>query len=301
MASLDEQIDAFLRALDLERGLSPNTVKAYAADLQGFANFAEEQGVTDADELDLELFRDWLWRASEIGAAPATIARRAASARSFTAWLQRRGYGPDAARRLKSPKTGRSLPRVVTNDGMHGILDHLHALAAGSDPKALRDLAIIELLYASGIRVSECCSLDLGDLDFERRTLRVMGKGSKERVAPFGAPAAEALRDWIQRGRPALAKPRSGDALFLGVRGGRVDPRSIYELTRRELEAVPGSGPSGPHALRHTAATHLLDGGADLRSVQELLGHASLGTTQIYTHVSADRLKAAYQQAHPRA
>lgn len=301
MAKLDEQIDAFLRAQQLERGLSPNTLKAYANDLEGFANFAEEQGITDPRELDLELFRDWLWRANESGAAPSTIARRAASARSFTAWLAREDAGPDAARRLKSPKTGRTLPRVVSQEGMHGIFDHLHALAAGGDPRALRDLAIVELIYASGIRVSECCSLDLGDLDFERRTVRVMGKGSKERIAPFGGPAAEALRDWIQRGRPELAKPRSGDALFLGVRGGRVDPRSIYELTRRELEAVPGSGPSGPHALRHTAATHLLDGGADLRGVQELLGHASLGTTQIYTHVSSDRLKTAYLQAHPRA
>lgn len=301
MTTLDEDLDAFLRALEVERGLSPHTVKAYGADLRSLIDDAEAQGIREASELDLELCRDWLWRASESGAAPTTIARRAASARGFTAWLERTGRGPDAARRLRSPKTGRTLPRVVSQQGMDGIFDHLRALAETGDAVALRNLAIVELLYAAGIRVSECCSLDLASLDFERRTARVLGKGSKERIAPFGGPAAAALRDWIQRGRPQLAGPKSGDALFLGARGGRIDPRAVHELARRELSATPGSGPSGPHALRHTAATHLLDGGADLRAVQELLGHSSLGTTQIYTHVSAERLAAAYRQAHPRA
>lgn len=301
MSELDEARAAFLRALEVERGLAANTIRAYSVDLRELAEFAAEQRVTALADLDLELFRDLLWRLSESGAAAATIARRAASARAFTAWLERTGRGPDAARRLRSPKTGRTLPRVVSEQGMHGIFDHLRALADGGDPVALRNLAIVELLYAAGIRVSECCALDLADLDFERRTVRVLGKGSKERVAPFGGPAAEALRDWIQRGRPELARERSADALFLGARGGRIDQRAVYELSRRELSATPGTGPSGPHALRHTAATHLLDGGADLRAVQELLGHASLGTTQIYTHVSAERLAAAYRQAHPRA
>lgn len=301
MTTLDEDLDAFLRALEVELGLSPHTVKAYGADLRSLIDDAEAQGIREASDLDLELCRDWLWRASESGAAPTTIARRAASARGFTAWLERTGRGPDAARRLRSPKTGRTLPRVVSQQGMDGIFDHLRALAETGDAVALRNLAIVELLYAAGIRVSECCSLDLASLDFERRTARVLGKGSKERIAPFGGPAAAALRDWIQRGRPQLAGPKSGDALFLGARGGRIDPRAVYELARRELSATPGSGPSGPHALRHTAATHLLDGGADLRAVQELLGHSSLGTTQIYTHVSAERLAAAYRQAHPRA
>ena len=174
------------------------------------------------------------------------------------------------------------------------------ARAATEDPNAIRDLAVIELLYASGFRVSELVGLDLADVDHERLTVRVLGKGSKERVVPFGVPAHRALRAWLERGRPALLQ-HSTDAVFLAARGGRLATRAVYELVAGLLSTVSGSGPSGPHTLRHTAATHLLDGGADLRAVQELLGHASLGTTQIYTHVSAERLRESYRNAHPRA
>jgi len=182
---------------------------------------------------------------------------------------------------------------------MDGILDGLTARAVSGDPVSTRDLAIIELLYASALRVSELVGLDVNDIDAGRLTARVTGKGSKERVVPFGVPAQRALGAYLEH-RPAFAV-RPTAALFLGVRGGRVGTRAVYELVAGLLAGLPGSGPSGPHALRHTAATHLLDGGADLRSVQEMLGHASLGTTQLYTHVSAERLKESYRLAHPRA
>lgn len=301
VTDLDHAIDAYLASLEAERGLSPQTVRSYGADLRAFSTFANDSGIDAPSLLDLELFRDWLWRTSESGATASTIARRAATARGFTRWLAHTGRGPDAARRLASPKTGRTLPRVVGRTGMDEMLERHRSLAETGDPVALRNRAVLELIYATGIRVSECCGLNVRDIDFERRTIRVMGKGSKERVVPFGAPAADALNAWLERGRPALVGERSGDACFLGARGGPLQPRIVYGLVRDELEAVPGSGPAGPHALRHSAATHLLDGGADLRAVQEILGHSSLGTTQIYTHVSAERLAAAYRQAHPRA
>lgn len=301
MADVRGEIDAYLRALDRERAASPHTVRSYHTDLVDFAAFAEERGVVDVDALDLELFRDWLWTLSGKGLAASSIARRASTARGFTAWLARTERGADSARRLKSPKASRSLPRVVAADGMRDMLDGLAERASSGDPLAVRDLALIELLYGGGIRVSECCAIDLADVDLERRTVRVMGKGSKERTVPFGRPAADALADYLHRGRTALATEKSGDALFLGARGGRINARSVYELSRRMLAETPGGGPAGPHAFRHAAATHLLDGGADLRSVQELLGHANLGTTQMYTHVSAERLRDAYRLAHPRA
>lgn len=160
---------------------------------------------------------------------------------------------------------------------------------------------MLELLYATGIRVGELCGLDVDDLDHERRVVRVLGKGRKERTVPYGAPAARALDAWLHRGRAALARSGSGPALFLGARGGRLDQRAVRSLVHARLADVPGAPDLGPHGLRHTAATHLLEGGADLRSVQELLGHASLATTQIYTHVTTDRLRQAFKQAHPRA
>jgi integrase/recombinase XerC len=207
----------------------------------------------------------------------------------------------DAAARLRAPKPDKTLPRVISRAQMDGILSSLADRAQEGDPQALRDVAVVELLYASGVRVSELVGLDVDDVDLERLTVRVLGKGAKERVVPFGVPALAAVRAYLLRGRPALATPRSGPALLLGARGGRLGPRAVYELVAGLLADVPGGGPAGPHALRHTAATHLLDGGADLRAVQELLGHASLGTTQIYTHVSAERLKESYRIAHPRA
>ncbi|MBO0788853.1 MAG: tyrosine-type recombinase/integrase, partial [Actinobacteria bacterium] len=173
--------------------------------------------------------------------------------------------------------------------------------AGAAEAVALRDTAIMELLYASGIRVSELCALDTGDLDTSRNTVRVLGKGSRERIVPVGIPAVRAVAAWCATGRPRLAGPRSGQAMFVGARGGRLDPRTARRVVHARLAAVPGAPDTGPHGIRHAAATHLLEGGADLRSVQEILGHASVASTQIYTHVTTERLQAAYRQAHPRA
>jgi integrase/recombinase XerC len=302
------------RYLRLERGYSPHTLRSYASDLADLEAFASTRGVTDVAALDLELYRDWLWSASQRGLAKSTLARRSATVKTFSAWLRHSGHiETDAAARLRAPKPDRTLPRVLSGESMSGVLGSLAGSASEGDPLAIRDLALVELLYASALRVSEIVGIDLDDLDLDRRTVRVVGKGSKERVVPFGRPAHTALADYLMRSRPALraravvpppaasppAPPQT--ALFLGSRGARVGTRAVYSLVSRLLAETPGGGPSGPHALRHTAATHLLDGGADLRAVQEMLGHASLGTTQIYTHVTVERLRASYRAAHPRA
>jgi integrase/recombinase XerC len=299
---LERDIDAFGVALRLVRGSSEHTVRSYASDLRDLAAHAAGQGVTAAADLDLELLRDWMWRGSQARLAPATLARRSAAVRGFGAWLAREGrVDADPAARLKAPRAGTHLPRVLAREQMAALLEGLAARAGEDDPSALRDLAAVELLYASALRVSELTGLDVHDVDASRLTARVVGKGDRERVVPFGVPAAEALDAYVTRGRPRLVTARSGGALLLGARGGRLGSRAVYGLVASLLEGIPGSGPQGPHALRHTAATHLLDGGADLRTVQEMLGHASLGTTQIYTHVSVDRLRRSYEGAHPRA
>lgn len=300
--NLKRSVDDFVSYLSADRGFSVHTVRSYRSDLSQLADFAETRGATDAGDLDLELLRDWLWRASQDGLAKSTIARRAAAARSLSQWLTQTGsIATDAAARLKAPKSDHHLPRVLTREQMTSILARVDGRASTGDPVAVRDLAMIELLYASALRVSELTGLSIGDLDLGRLTVRVLGKGSKERVVPFGIPAKSAIVAWLHV-RHALADDVGGAApLFVGAMGKRLASRTVYELVSRLLEAVPGSGPSGPHTLRHTAATHLLDGGADLRAVQEMLGHASLGTTQLYTHVSAERLKESYRIAHPRA
>jgi integrase/recombinase XerC len=288
------RVEAFARHLGGERGFSEHTVRSYRSDLLGLAQFAEARGAT---ELDLELLRDWLWTASEQGLAKSTLARRSAAARAFGAWLARTGQiTADPAARLKSPKPDQHLPRVLSRGQMDGIFASLETLAATGDLMAIRNLAIIELLYGAALRVSEVVGLDLTAIDLNRQTVLVTGKGSKQRVVPFGVPARKAVQAWLDA-RPATPST----ALFLNTRGARVNSRSVYDVVASILVELPGSGPAGPHALRHTAATHLLDGGADLRAVQELLGHASLGTTQIYTHVSTERLKQSYALAHPRA
>lgn len=302
---IDAAIDAYVRELAIDRGLSQHTVRAYGGDLADLAVFAEQAGVTDAEAIDLEMLRDWQWRASE-KLAKSSMARRTAAVRGFTAWLARTGAAPaDAGLRLRAPKGEKHLPRVLTRSQLEVLFAQLEGRAAGDDPVAIRDLAIVELLYASAIRVSELTGLELGDLDRSRLTVRVLGKGGKERVVPFGVPAARALDRYLDRGRPALLRDGIDtlflDALFLGARGRPLTARTVYQLVASLLVDLPGSGPAGPHTFRHTAATHLLDGGADLRAVQELLGHASLATTQVYTHVSTERLKAAYATAHPRA
>jgi len=327
---LDRMLDDFTLYLSAERGFSGHTVRSYRSDLADLLRFAEEAGATSTRDIDLELLRGWLWRASTAGLAKATLARRSATARALTSWLARTGETPtDAAARLRAPRPDKHLPRVLTRDQMDAILAGLGARAATGDALALRDLAMVELLYASALRVSELTGLDVRDVDLGRLTARVIGKGSKERIVPFGVPAGTALAGWLEARnsvaalaltsngastgaeattgatkpatvKPATVKPAT-TALFLGSRGGRIGTRAVYRLVADLLDGVPGGGPAGPHALRHTAATHLLDGGADLRAVQEMLGHASLGTTQIYTHVSTQRLRESYALAHPRA
>ncbi|MFK4804841.1 tyrosine recombinase XerC [Microbacterium sp. ZW CA_36] len=294
--------ESYLRHLAEVRRLSPATVRAYRSDLAGLAVAC---GDVDLAVVDLENLRDWLWQAVQRGDSRATIARRTAAVRGFFAWATETGaVASDPSLRLVAPKRGRTLPKVATADALAGVLERLESAAAEGDPLALRDHAMLELLYGAAVRVSELCGLDAGDLDPERRTARVWGKGSKERVVPFGLPALRAVDAYLVRGRPALVARRvdapATAALFLGARGGRIGPRAVYDLVSRELGPELGAQ-VGPHALRHSAATHLLDGGADLRAVQEMLGHASLGTTQIYTHVSSERLAASYRLAHPRA
>jgi integrase/recombinase XerC len=306
---LQQAVDEFIVYLAAERAYSPHTVKAYRTDASALLDYADDVGLTTVESLNLEFLRDWLWRGSLHGLSKMTLARRSATARSFTSWLKRMGLTPtDPGIRLKSPKTDSRLPRVVTESQMSAMFDSLQ-LRASKDgaSQGVRDLAIVEVLYATGIRVSELVGLDVSDVDLNRRTMRVLGKGLKERVVPFGAPAATALHAYlvsearISSGSKALAASPLSGALFLGARGARLTTRAVYRVVADLLRALEGSGPAGPHVLRHTAATHLLDGGADLRIVQELLGHASMGTTQIYTHVSVERLRSSYIQAHPRA
>ena len=302
---IGEAAAAYAAHLSDVRRLSPATVRAYRADL---ADLARATGDPPLAQIDLEHLREWLWEATKRGEARSTIARRTASARGFFAWADEHGIiDGDPGLRLVAPKRGRTLPTVATADALADVLDRLGSVAALGDPVALRDHALVELLYGAAVRVSELCGLDLDDIDHQRRTARVLGKGSKERVVPFGGPAGRALDAYLARGRPALLARRDDSApgaaaraVFLGARGARLGSRAVYDVVSRTLGAAAG-GAVGPHALRHSAATHLLDGGADLRAVQEILGHASLGTTQIYTHVSSERLTASYRLAHPRA
>lgn len=291
------------RHLTAERDLAAHTVRAYLTDIADLLTHATRLGCEVLDDIDLRALRSWLASQQARGRSRTTLARRATAARVFTAWAFRSGrMAADTGSLLASPKAHRTLPAALSQGQMRQLLDVLATHASEDDPVALRDVAIIELLYATGIRVGELTAIDIDDIDGERRVVRVFGKGRKERTVPFGQPAERALEYWQRRGRPSLCVPgHSGAALFLGRRGGRIDQRAVRSLVHARLDEVPGAPDLGPHGLRHTAATHLLEGGADLRSVQELLGHASLATTQIYTHVTADRLRRAYQQAHPRA
>jgi integrase/recombinase XerC len=297
-----DAVDRFGTHLAVELGRSPHTVRAYIGDVTRLLDYAREQGATSLQDLDLTDLRGWLAQESEQGHARSTLARRAAAARVFTAWATRRGLlGSDPGDRLATPRTSRSLPGVLKQAEAAALLEVAAVAADDGDPVHLRDRLLLELLYATGIRVGELVGLDVDDLDDSRRTVRVLGKGAKERVVPYGPPAQRALDAWLDTGRPQLVTEGSGPALLLGARGGRLDPRTAREVVHRMLRHVPGAPDLGPHGLRHSAATHLLEGGADLRSVQEILGHATLATTQIYTHVSVERLRATYEQAHPRA
>ncbi|MFG1698816.1 tyrosine recombinase XerC [Nonomuraea sp. NPDC049309] len=290
----DEVVAEFGRYLRLERDLSPHTVRAYLGDVNSLLDHLGGR----LEALDIGTLREWLAEQHAAGKARATLARRTACARTFTAYCHRRGWlENDPGLLLGSAKAGRELPAVLDQRQAEAVLN----VASAGDPKELRDQAMLELLYATGVRVSELCALDVDDVDRERNVIKVLGKGRKERVVPFGAPALRALDRWCIHGRPRWVRAGSGPALFLGVRGGRIDAGTVRRVVHARLAQVEGAPDMGPHGLRHSAATHLLEGGADLRSVQELLGHASLNSTQIYTHVSIERLRAAYRQAHPRA
>ncbi|WP_309081867.1 tyrosine recombinase XerC [Zhihengliuella sp.] len=328
----DEPLARFERYARLEQGRSDHTVRAYRSDASSLLTYATAQGARCLADVDLAILRGWMAELHAAGAAPASLARRAAAVRTFFGWAKRDGLiEADPSTRLLAPRKGRRLPAVLRQGQIERLLAAPGALEAearaedtggraeqrtgapaGGDPVtdalALRDAAVLELLYATGIRVSELTGLDIDDVDLGRRTLRVVGKGDKERTVPFGAPAADAVHRWTSGGRPALAadaaahgRTAHGSALLLGRRGGRLDPRQARQVVADRLRGLGDTSATGPHALRHTAATHLLDGGADLRAVQELLGHSSLATTQLYTHVSVDRLRANYQRAHPRA
>jgi integrase/recombinase XerC len=296
-------LDAYAEHLRLERGRSEHTIRAYVTDAGSLLTHLISQS-PDANlhDIDLRLMRSWLAKQSNAGAARTTMARRTSSARTFTAWLLRTERIPtDPGTRLASAKAHRTLPQVLRQKQAADAMDAAESGAAQHDPLALRDRLVVELLYSTGIRVGELCGLDLDDVDRHRQLVRVIGKGNKERSVPFGRPAAEAVELWVRHGRPELANKESGKALLLGRRGKRLDQRQARTVVHETMSAIPGAPDIGPHGLRHSAATHLLEGGADLRVVQELLGHASMATTQLYTHVSVARLRAVHDQAHPRA
>jgi integrase/recombinase XerC len=301
--SFDEIRDTYSHYLVNEKALSTHTVRAYLGDLDSFVEHLANNGVTEIEEINLQLVRSWLATQQVRGGARTTLSRRAVSIRLFTKWAAKRRYlATDVGATLATPKPHRTLPGVLTQSDAATAMDSMATRAAEFDtPTSIRDVAIVELLYATGARVSEVCGLDLEDLDFHRNTIRVLGKGNKERMIPMGAPAVKALNTYINDARPQLANDKSARALFLGARGKRIDQRAVRTIVYEALSALEGVERMGPHALRHSAATHLLEGGADLRTVQEILGHSSLATTQIYTHVSTDRLRQAFKQAHPRA
>lgn len=295
---LEPLLEEFDEYLALQRGRSAHTRRAYLGDLRSLFDFTGG----GLDTLTLPRLRSWLAAQAGAGAARTTLARRTSAIKTFTAWALHRGLlGSDPAARLQTPKAHRTLPSVLRKEQALDAMDALNSGAQQGDPIALRDRLIVEMLYATGIRVSELCGLDIDDVDRSRRVLRVLGKGNKERTVPFGEPAERALAAWLDSGRPAVAKPTSGAALLLGSRGARLDQRQARTVVHQTMSAVDGAPDIGPHGLRHSAATHLLEGGADLRVVQELLGHSTLATTQLYTHVTVARLRAVHDQAHPRA
>jgi integrase/recombinase XerC len=306
LPQIEPILEEFDEHLALERLRSAHTRRAYLGDLRSLFDFLDARGSDGAQTLDavltLPALRSWLASQAGSGAARTTLARRTSAVKTFTAWALRRGLlATDPATRLQVPKARRTLPAVLRQDQAIDAMAAANSGAEQGDPLALRDRLIVEMLYATGIRVSELCGLDVDDVDSSRRLLRVLGKGNKQRTVPFGVPAGDALHAWLDGGRPELATADSGPALLLGARGRRLDQRQARTVVHQTMAAVDGAPDIGPHGLRHSAATHLLEGGADLRVVQELLGHSTLATTQLYTHVSVARLRAVHDQAHPRA
>ncbi|MFT4796431.1 MAG: integrase/recombinase XerC [Aquiluna sp.] len=296
MQNLNQDLAQFLEQLKA-RGVSANTQKAYSSDINDLLVFLSDT----KQSLDLEALRSWLYRISEAGGSKATLARKTSAIKNFTAWRADSGLADqDPALRLRSPKLDRPLPKVASELSLSAVFDRMASQATQDNPVGLMNHCAVELLYATGMRVSELAGLDLSDIDHERQLLRVTGKGNKQRMLPYGLRAKDSIERWIRFGRPAVEAPTSPESLLLSSRGRRVGVRQLYDVVASQLETT-NLGSAGPHTLRHSAATHLLDHGADLRAVQEILGHASLATTQIYTHVSVERLRSSFEQAHPRA
>ena len=295
--------DSYADHLRNDRNLSENSIRAYLADLESLITHINLLGIENFSDLNINHLRSWLANLSTRGAARASITRRVVSIRAFTYWGAKNGWlERDIGRDLLAPKPERALPEILDIASAEEVISAVQTRVAESpSPIGYRDLAIIEVLYGSAIRVSELVGLDLSDIDYERSTIRVIGKGNRERVVPVGAPAIRSMDQYLKLGRIYLASDTAGDALFIGSRGKRIDQRIVREVVYQATSSSSKNLRLGPHALRHSAATHLLEGGADLRTVQELLGHSSLSTTQIYTHVTEERIKTAYEQAHPRA
>ncbi len=281
---------AYLRRLEHERGLSPHTISAYRTDLAQFAAFARDRSVRTMHDIDRAFFRRFLAHLSEQGYASRSVSRKAASVRAFLSDAARRGtIAANPAQAVRGPKRPHTLPRGLSRGALLAALD----LLDGDEPVLVRDRALLELLYGSGLRVAEAAALTVDDIGHDRY-VKVRGKGSKERVVPVGPVARSCLDRYVTEARPSLVGPHAGDALWVGVRGGALGERGIRRVVRGRLGTFP-------HALRHSFATHLLEGGADLRTVQELLGHIDMGTTQTYTAVSRTHLRSAYDRSHPRA
>ncbi len=300
--SVGDQWGEYLR---LSRRMSEHTIDAYLGDLRALLDYVGLRWDAPAGQFGQALtqrsIRSWLADTLASGGARSTIARHTAAIRNFTAWAVREEIlASDPAAALTSPRADQRLPTPLDESEARTLINLTRAEAVDGTPAQMRAWAILELTYACGLRVSEVCALDVSSLNREALTVRVLGKGNKERVVPYGPPAREALDHWLVRGRPQLVAQSSGEALFLGDRGGRIDPRVVRSMVHR-MAAKAGVHDVAPHGLRHSTATHLLQGGADLRAVQEMLGHASLSTTQRYTHVDTARLSAIYQRAHPRA
>lgn len=301
-SGFQEVLDEFAEYLAWQQNCSQHTVRAYRGDVDDLMRHLAAHGVEALDRVGVADLRGWLAAGQSAGLAAATLQRRSGACRVFFRWAASRDLvGQDPAAGLRSPKVPRRLPRTLTKSDaatlMRAAIDAAHG---DESPAGVRNAAILEVLYSSGLRVSELCGLDLPDIDRDRGLLRVLGKGDKERTVPVGVPAQRAVDAWLAR-RPEWAGPLSGPAVFLGRRGGRIDPRVARRVVHQAMRAIPEAPDIGPHGLRHAMATHLLEGGADLRSVQEMLGHASAATTQVYTHVSGERLRQAFQLAHPRA
>ncbi|MDR1386653.1 MAG: tyrosine recombinase XerC [Propionibacteriaceae bacterium] len=295
-------LPAYLEQLS-DRNVSPATRRAYGGDLTRLIDFLAGRGLSRLDQIGPRDLRAWLADGLQSGLSRGTGQRRQAALRGFWAWAVRTGQASaDPSAALGSIKVRRRLPAGLSQTEARRLMEALSDRLGEEDTaEAARDLAILEVLYASGVRVAELCGLELDSLDRARGLARVLGKGDKERSVPLGDPAWRAVETWLGR-RAEVATARSGRALFLGLRAGaRIDPRVVRRLVHRALGLVDGAPDLGPHGLRHAMATHLLEGGADLRTVQEVLGHASVATTQLYTHVTSERLRAVFEQAHPRA